>query len=91
MAGISDTPFQSGSDVAVNWTTSTQRTSRRAGDSRALNTTSAQLTLIHRPSQLQVVGNVAEGNYSKKEMQVLKQALQDRLFTELAQLVAKSR
>jgi len=85
------TPRLPTDEIAVNWTMTTRRTSRKAGSSRAENVTCAQLTLIHRATQLQVVGEVPAGHYSKTEMQTLKEALHCRLLTELARLVAQAR
>lgn len=84
------TPLLQTDDVAINWTMTTRRVARKARSSRAENMTSAQLTLIHRATQVQVVGEVPAGHYSKTEMQTLKEALHCRLLAELARLVARA-
>lgn len=58
--------------------------------SRAMDTRSRTLALVHGPTGLRVEGTIAAGNYSRKDMQLQSRLLQQRLFGELEQLVARS-
>lgn len=57
--------------------------------SRAVDTRSWHVTLIHLPSGLEVEGEIPSGNYSQKQMQVEKEKLFNRLWQELEIKVAK--
>jgi len=61
----------------------------KASQSRVLDTSSKQWSLIHTPTNLEVKGNIPERNYSKKEMQKLEEILFKNLFKELEVNVAK--
>ncbi len=56
---------------------------------RKLKTTSCTVFLVHEPTGIKVEGEVAPGNYSKKEMQQKRHELQHSLFKKLEQQVAK--
>lgn len=62
---------------------------RRSRASRAVDRRDLQLTLIHRPTGLEVSGQIPEGRYSRQEMTRLRDALYRELFDELEALVAK--
>ncbi len=57
--------------------------------SRAVDSRAWQYRLVHEPSQLEVVGEIPEGNYSRKEMQQRRTDLWDKLFAELEKKVAR--
>ena len=48
-----------------------------------------RLTLVHVPSKARVTGEVPNGNYSRKQLIALKDALYQQLFIELEKQVAK--
>ena len=56
---------------------------------RRLQVRSCNLTLTHNPTGLQVDGEISAGNYSKKEMQKLREDLHRKLFAILESRVAK--
>jgi len=56
--------------------------------SRARQVRNTQLTLTHRPTGLQVTGEVVAGNYSRRQMIEETNKLQLRLMAELEKLVA---
>lgn len=58
--------------------------------SRAMMLSSAEWTLRHAPTGIEVRGALPSGHYSRKEMRLLQQKLYDELYTELEQAVAKA-
>ena len=62
---------------------------KKASQSRAMDTRSKDWNLIHVPTGLEVGGAIPSGNYSKKEMKKLEEALLEKLFLELEGKVAK--
>lgn len=62
---------------------------RRAGDSRALDTTRAEIRLTHRPSGIEVRGVIPSGHRSRKTMRRLRAELRARLWSELELAVAR--
>ena len=62
----------------------------RVRQSRALDTRSRSMALVHGPTGLRVEGAIAAGNYSRKDLQLQARLLEQRLFGELEQLVARS-
>jgi len=69
-------------------TTSSGRSQVR--QSRAMDTRSRSIALIHGPTGLRVEGVVPAGSYSRQEMRLQARLLQQRLFGELEQLVARA-
>ena len=61
---------------------------RRAALSRALDTSGHQIRLTHRPTGVEVSGQIPQGNYSRTEMTRLRQELLASLFAQLEQRVA---
>jgi hypothetical protein len=62
---------------------------RRAALSRALDTSAHQIRLTHRPTGVEVSGEIPQGNYARAEMTRLRQELRARLFAALEQAVAR--
>jgi hypothetical protein len=62
---------------------------KRAAQSRVQDVTRYGLTLTHRPTGVEVAGEVPEGHYSKQRLRELKDQLHARLFAELEQRVAR--
>ncbi len=62
---------------------------KKASQSRALDKTSLDWSLIHEPTGMRVSGEIPEGNYSKKEMKALEEKLLTKLCKELEAKVAK--
>lgn len=56
---------------------------------RKLKTTSCTMTLSHEITGLSITGEIPAGNYSKKEMQQLRENLYIKLFADLERQVAK--
>lgn len=56
---------------------------------RKTKITSRSVRLIHKPTKIEVKGEISPGHYSKKEMRKLSEDLYQKLFTELEQKVAK--
>lgn len=76
----------------VSWGGSWGSSGRRkhATKSGRVNTvTNAELELYHEPTGICVKGEVPRGNYSRSEMQKLKQELLEELFPQLEKLVAQ--
>lgn len=61
---------------------------RRAAQSRALDVSGCEIRLAHRPTGIEVAGEVPQGHYSRAEMTRLREELRARLFAELEQRVA---
>jgi hypothetical protein len=55
---------------------------------RKLKTTSSYIFITHEPTGIRVEGEIPLGHYSKKEMQQMREALKQSLFTELERKVA---
>lgn len=64
---------------------------RRASLSRSLDVSGCEMRLTHRPTGIEVTGEVPEGNYSRAEMTRLRADLRARLFADLEQRVARHR
>ncbi|HEU4558064.1 MAG TPA: hypothetical protein VFS20_09450 [Longimicrobium sp.] len=62
---------------------------RRASLSRALDVSGCEIRLAHRPTGIEVTGEVPEGHYSRAELTRLRADLRARLFAELEQRVAR--
>lgn len=62
---------------------------RQASQSRALDVSGCQIRLTHRPTGIEVAGEVPEGHYARAEMTRRKEDLRARLFAELEQRVAR--
>ena len=62
---------------------------KKTSQSRALDTRSMKLTVVHIPTNLEVNGEIPNGNYSRKEMRNLEAKLRNELFVELERKVAK--
>jgi hypothetical protein len=62
---------------------------RQAAQSRALDVSGCQIRLMHRPTGIEVAGEVPEGHYSRAEMTRRKADLRARLYGELEQRVAR--
>lgn len=75
-------------DIGRDWRRSRNPTTSRARQSRAEGRQSGHMTVLHRPTGVSVEGWVAEGSYSRKEMQREMETLQQRLVAELQQRVA---
>ena len=58
--------------------------------SRAMMLSSAERTLRHAPTGIEVRGTLPSGHYSRKEMRLLHQRLYAELYAELEQAVAKA-
>lgn len=58
--------------------------------SRAMMLSSAEWTLRHAPTGIEVRGALPSGHYSRKEMRLLQQKLYDEPYMELEQAVAKA-
>lgn len=74
-------------EVAISGISSSS--SKHGQFSRRLKVTSCTLILTHRPTGLEVQGQVPLGNYSKKEMKELRGKLYRELFVRLEGKVAK--
>ena len=57
--------------------------------SRRLRETGYRIVLVHRPTGLEVQGEIPAGSFSKKEMQKLREELYRKLFAELEAKVAR--
>ena len=57
--------------------------------SRALDLRAQRLTLRHKPTGIEVSGEIPEGHYSRQQMVELRRDLHARLFSALEQLVAR--
>lgn len=80
------------SEVSISWSSSLRSTRRRTGmarSSRAEDTRSAVVRLVHRPTGLEIDGEIPSGHYSRNDMQQQKEALVTRLCPELEAQVAK--
>ena len=62
---------------------------QRAAQSRVLDVTEATITLLHRPTGIEVSGSVPPGHYARHTMRQQKDELYALLFDELERLVAK--
>lgn len=58
--------------------------------SRSVDIRSAEMTLVHKPTLISVIGNIPDGHYTKNEMVKLKAELYDILFIELNNKVASA-
>src|SRR4051812_42426907 len=67
------------------------RGGRIARMSRAATIRSSRMTMRHRPTGVEVAGEVPPGRYTRKEQQRLKAELETRLFEELAAEVVRAR
>ena len=56
---------------------------------RKLKTTSCRMTLSHEITGISISGEIPAGNYSKKEMQQLRESLEIKLFSDLERQVGK--
>ena len=77
-------------EVRVEGMSSSSGGRSQVRQSRALDVRSRSMTLIHGPTGLRVEGMIPAGSYSRKDMQLQSRLLQQRLFSELEQLVARS-
>jgi hypothetical protein len=77
-------PKHVGSRVIGSNGVSTSRRSRAAG-----GPSWARITLLHRPSGVTVEGEIPSGAFTRAQMRVKKEALEQRLFTELQAKVAR--
>lgn len=73
----------------VTWGMNNSSSGKSGQFERKLKTTSTCMFLLHKPTDIKVEGKIPAGNYSKKEMQKLRVALEQSLFLELEKLVAK--
>lgn len=62
---------------------------KKASQSRALDKSGVQWTLVHLPTGLEVIGEIPQGHYSQKELDKEKSELLSHLFNELEDKVAK--
>jgi hypothetical protein len=62
---------------------------KNARQPRHMDVRSVSITLVHRPTKIEVGGQVPEGHYSRKEMISQHKALCSQLFAELETRVAK--
>ncbi len=77
-------------DIAYSGSGShTGNRSRMTKQSRRLSITSKEITLTHTPTGVSVSGKVAQGHYSRREMQHLVAELRARLVIELHRAVAR--
>jgi hypothetical protein len=76
-------------DVDTFETSSRASGRRRAALSRALDASAHLVRLTHRPTGVEVSGEIPQGNYSRTEMTQLRQELHARLLAELEQRVAR--
>ena len=62
---------------------------KNARQQRIIDVRTAEINLVHSPTKIEVKGTIPAGNYSKKEMVRLTEALRGALFLELENKVAK--
>lgn len=62
---------------------------RRASQSRAMDTSGITITLTHRPTGIEVAGEVPAGGYSRTELTELERELRAALWAELEERVAR--
>jgi hypothetical protein len=62
---------------------------RQASLSRALDKSAYRLRLKHRPTGIEVSGEITEGHYSRAEMTRLRQVLHAHQFADLEERVAR--
>ena len=76
------------SEVGISGHSGGPKLRTNARQSRAMDLTSAELTLSHNPTGISVTGNIAECHYSRKDFKNRRQRLQDELYAELQCRVA---
>jgi hypothetical protein len=75
----------------VTWGTKSLNIGGRgaARESRAKDITACQIELVHIPTGTKVVGEVPQGHYTRKQMQIFRAQLWPQLFSELESRVAR--
>ena len=79
-------------DVSISGSSSSASTRGRGGmarKSRAEDTRSEVIRLLHRPTGIDVDGEIPAGHYSRVEMSKLRDDLTTRLWDELGRKVAR--
>ncbi len=76
-------------DVSRSSSRATMNRRTGAAQSRAVNITTATVTLRHMPTGIEVSGDVPQGHYSRGELRQLQDDLAEQLFKQLETLVAR--
>ena len=77
-------------DVTWYGGSSSRSNRNNAREPRKIDERQLTMNLIHKPTAIEVSGTIPYGNYSRKEMSILKEDLYKALFLQLENNVAKA-